>query len=66
MAKMKPKDPYSIEKAFIRDELEKKTDFLGEIAEENKTILNNVCSHLSSVDMLRFCKLLKQTTEQLC
>ena len=65
VGKMKSKHPYSIEKAFIRDELEEKMDFLGEIAEDYKPILSKVCAQLSSVDRLRFCKLLNQTTERL-
>lgn len=64
VAKTKPKHPYGIEKAFMRDELDKKMDFLEQTKEEYKAIVK-VCAQLSYVDRLRFCKLLNQTTDRL-
>ena len=49
----------------MHDELNKKMDFLEQMKEEYKTSLNKVCAPLSYVDLLRFCKLLNQTTERL-
>ena len=61
----KPKNPGGIEKAFLRDDLEKRRDFFRLVSEEYPWKLIKVCRQLSYLDRLRFCKLLNQTAERL-
>ena len=63
--KTKPKNPSGIEKAFIKDEIEKKQDLLIATKEEYCMRLPQVCRKLSFLDKIRFCKLLSLTTERL-
>ena len=63
--KAKPKHPHSIERAFLRDELEKKEDFSKKVKEEYPRKLQQVCHSLSLMDRLRVCKLLNKTRERL-
>ena len=63
VSKVKPKNPYTIERAFIRDDIEKKQDFLKHVAEFNAKF--RICKKLTFMDKLRFCKLLNQTAERL-
>ena len=63
--KAKPKHPHSIERAFLRDELEKKEDFSKKVKEEYPRKLQQVCHSLSLMDRLRVCKLLNKTSERL-
>ena len=63
--KAKPKNPGGIERVFVRDELEKKQDFLKRVTEEYKSKLCHACKSLSFFDVLRFCKLVNLTSERL-
>ena len=63
--KAKPKDPYGIERVFIRDEIEKKRDFLQVVVEECNLKFPAACKQLSFLDKIRFCKLLIITQERL-
>ena len=64
VSKVKPKNPYTIERAFIRDEIEKKQDFLKHVVAEFNAKFR-ICKKLTFMDKLRFCKLLNQTAERL-
>ena len=63
--KAKPKHAAGIERAFLRDELEKRRDFFKVVSNEYPLKLHKVCAQLSCMDQLRACKLLNRTTERL-
>ena len=64
--KAKPRNPRSIERAFIRDENLKSEDFLQYVTAEYRRKLPTVSSQLSFFDKLRFCKLLNCTAIRVC
>ena len=63
--KSRPKDPTQIERAFIRDEVEKSGDLLRIIGYDYRQKLQSVSSKLSFFDHIRLCKLVNQTAEKL-
>ena len=65
VSKTKPKCPYGIERAFIKDEVKKMEDLLERVSEACSLKLLAACKELSLLDQLRFCKLLNLTTERL-
>ena len=62
--KAKPKHPFGIERAFLRDELNKYQDFLNQAVNDYRLTLP-VIRRLSLLDRLRFCKLLNLTAVRL-
>ena len=63
--KAKPKHPWAIERAFLRDELNKHQDILKQTIEDYRRTLQAVRRELSFFDQLRFCKLVNQTSDRL-
>ena len=63
--KAKPKQPVGIERAFIKDDIEKKKDFLEKVKEEYRLRLGSSLRRLSFLDRIRFAKLVNSTTERL-
>ena len=61
----KPKHPVAIERAFLKDELDKHQDCLQWTNEDYYRIFPSVFRQLSSFDKLRFCKLLTQNSARL-
>ena len=64
--KAKPKHPWAIERAFLRDELNKHQDDLEKAIEDYKRTLPTIRKELSFFDQLRFCKLISRTADRLC
>ena len=65
VSKTKPKCPYGIERAFIKDEMKKMEDLLEHVSEACSWKLLAACKELSLLNQLRFCNLLNLTTERL-
>ena len=63
--KCKPKHAAGLERAFLRDELEKRRDFFESVKKEFSLKVWRVCCELSFFDQLRFCKLVNRTAERL-
>ena len=63
--KCKPKHAAGLERAFLRDELEKRRDFFESVKKEFSLKVWRVCCKLSFFDQLRFCKLVNRTAERL-
>ena len=63
--KAKPKNSADIERAFLRDAIEKAKDFVGQARLDYHPLLSSVCKSLSFVDRIRFCKLVNSTTSRL-
>ena len=63
--KSKPRNPGDIERAFIRDEIEKNEDVLDEVKRKYRQKLSSASLRLSFVDRIRFCKLVNQTSARL-
>ena len=61
----RPRHPWAIERAFLKDELDKLQDCLQWTNEDYHRIFPNVCGQLSCFDKLRFCKLLTQNSARL-
>lgn len=52
----KPKKPDGIERAFLRDEIEKASEYVDFAKREYRKVLKSVRNELSFVDGIRFCK----------
>ena len=63
--KGRPKHPWDIEKAFIRDEIERWLDHLEYIVSEYRKKLSRNSKGVSFFDRIRFFKLLNQTSTRL-
>ena len=61
----RPKHPWSIERAFLRDELNQHQDDLDQAIGDYRRVLVTVRKELSFFDQLRFSKLLSQTADKL-
>ena len=63
--KANPKRPWSIERAFLRDDINKELDCLEQTNDDYYRNLTNVLTELSTFDQFRFCKLLNETATRL-
>ena len=63
--KAKPKRPVGIERAFIKDDIEKRKDFLEKVRGEYSGKLSRSLNKLSFLDRIRFAKLVNITSERL-
>lgn len=63
--KANPKRPWSIERAFLRDDINKELDCLEQTNDDYYRNLTNVLTELSTFDQFRFCKLLNETVTRL-
>ena len=61
----KPKEPWDIEKAFLRDEVDKTGDVIERVTGDYRRKLADVLCRLSFVDRIRFCKLINRTALRL-
>ena len=61
----KPKNAVGIERAFLRDEIEKTTEFVGVALMNYRKELRIVRGKLSFFDDIRFCKLVNVTSSRL-
>ena len=61
----KPKNPSGIERAFMRDELDKLTDVFSGARVDFLEKLAGVCRRLSLIDRIRFAKLVNKTASRL-
>ena len=65
VVKTKPKWPSTIERAFLKDELEKERDLLEHARRMYSSLLPCVLQKISLFDRIRFSKLLNLTTDRL-
>ena len=65
VSKAKPKSPWAIERAFLRDDINKYQDGLDRTIDNYHSALAEGLRQLSFFDRLRFCKLLNQTAGRL-
>ena len=63
--KTNPKRPWTIERAFLRDDINKELDYLEQTNDDFHRTLTNVLKQLSTFDQFRFCKLLTETATRL-
>ena len=63
--KTKPKRPSAIEKAFLRDDINKELDFSEQTNDEYKRKLSGVLKRITTFDQFRFSKLLTETATRL-
>ena len=64
--KTKPKHSWAIERAFLRDEIDKNMDFLQQTTNEYHLSLPGTLRQLSFFDRLRYCKLLSHNAARMC
>ena len=65
VTRLKTKDPAPIYRAFIRDEIAKARDIQKDARSRYHQLFQRTCGHLSTLDKIRFCKLITYNVEGL-